>query len=49
MVSCPNVRAYARRRTAEGCTNRKIGRCFKRYIVRQLYRQMWALADCREQ
>jgi transposase len=43
MVSCPTTRAYVQRRTAEGRTKREIRRCLKRYIARQLYRQMWAL------
>jgi hypothetical protein len=34
------TRAYAERRRAEGKTDREIKRCLKRYIARQLYRQL---------
>jgi transposase len=36
----PDTRAYAARRTAEGKTDPEIRRCLKRYITRQLYRQL---------
>ena len=36
----PDTRAYAQRRRAEGKTDREIKRCLKRYIARQLYRQL---------
>ncbi len=36
----PTTRAYAERRHAEGKTNREIRRCLKRYITRQLFRQL---------
>lgn len=36
------TRAYAERRRAEGRTDREIKRCLKRYIARQLYRQLEA-------
>ena len=36
----PATRAYAERRRAEGKTDREIRRCLKRYIARQLYRQL---------
>lgn len=36
----PTTRAYAERRRAEGKTDREIKRCLKRYITRQLYRQL---------
>jgi transposase len=36
----PATRAYADRRRAEGKTEREIKRCLKRYIARQLYRQL---------
>jgi transposase len=36
----PRTRAYAERRRAEGKTDREIKRCLKRYIARQLYRQL---------
>jgi hypothetical protein len=37
---CPRTRAYVAWRTAEGKTTREIRRCFKRYIARELYRQL---------
>jgi transposase len=40
MRSCPRTRAYVIRRTAEGKTTREIRRCLKRYIARELYRQL---------
>jgi transposase len=36
----PDTRAYRDRRRAEGKTDREIKRCLKRYIARQLYRQL---------
>jgi transposase len=36
----PTTRAYAERRRAEGKTGREIRRCLKRYVTRQLYRQL---------
>lgn len=36
----PATRAYAERRRAEGKTDREIRRCLKRYITRQLFRQL---------
>jgi transposase len=36
----PDTRAYAERRRAEGKTDREIKRCLKRYVARQLYRQL---------
>jgi hypothetical protein len=36
----PATQAYAKRRRAEGKTDREIKRCLKRYIARQLYRQL---------
>jgi transposase len=38
----PDTRAYADRRRAQGKTDRDIKRCLKRYIARQLYRQLEA-------
>lgn len=38
----PVTQAYADRRRAEGKTDREIKRCLKRYIARQLYRQLEA-------
>ena len=40
MRSYPRTRAYVARRTAEGKTTRGIRRCLKRYIARELYRQL---------
>jgi transposase len=42
MTTDPTTRAYAERRHAEGKTNREIIRCLKRYIARQLYRELTA-------
>jgi transposase len=36
----PATRAYAERRRSEGKTDREIKRCLKRYVARQLYRQL---------
>jgi transposase len=36
----PTTRAYAERRRAQGKTDREIRRCLKRYVARQLYRQL---------
>lgn len=36
----PNTKAYAARRKAEGKTHHETMRCLKRYIARQLYRQL---------
>jgi len=36
----PATTAYAERRRAEGKTDREIKRCLKRYVARQLYRQL---------
>src|SRR2546430_103198 len=38
--SCPRNRAYDERRIAEGKSAREIRRCLKRYIARELYRQL---------
>jgi transposase len=40
MRSCARTRAYVARRTAEGKTLREIRRCLKRYIAREIYRQL---------
>jgi transposase len=37
---CARTRDYVARRTAEGKTPREIRRCLKRYIARELYRQL---------
>jgi transposase len=39
----PDTIAYVKRRTAEGKTIREIKRCLKRYIARQLFRELEAL------
>lgn len=39
------TRAYAQRRRAEGKTDREIRRCLKRYIARQLFRQLESPLD----
>jgi transposase len=36
----PATHAYAERRRSEGKTDREIKRCLKRYVARQLYRQL---------
>jgi transposase len=38
--SCPKTRTYVDRRTTQGKTPREIRRCLKRYIARELYRQL---------
>ena len=40
MRGCERTRAYVERRTAEGKSPREIRRCLKRYIARELYRQL---------
>lgn len=42
----PETQAYARRRRAEGKTDREIKRCLKRYIARQLFRQLETEPTC---
>lgn len=41
MSSCPRTQDYVRSRTAEGKTKREIMRCLKRYIAREIYRQIF--------
>lgn len=41
----PTTRAYVERRTAEGRTTKEIRRCLKRYLSRQIYRQLNAAAS----
>ncbi|HVU61946.1 MAG TPA: IS110 family transposase [Mycobacteriales bacterium] len=36
----PDTKAYIARRTTQGLTRREIRRCLKRYIARQLYREL---------
>jgi len=40
MRCCERTRRYVQRRRAEGLTDRDIRRCLKRYIARELYRQL---------
>ena len=40
MRSDPTTKAYVARRRAEGKSKREIRRCLKRYIARQLFRQL---------
>ena len=37
---CEQTKAYMERRTTEGRTKNEVIRCLKRYIARQLYRQL---------
>jgi transposase len=39
----PTTKAYVARRLAEGKTTREIKRCLKRYIARQLFRELEAM------
>jgi transposase len=43
MLPDPETRAYAERRTAEGKSRREIRRCLKRFISRQIYRQLQSI------
>jgi len=43
MSNDPATREYVERRTTEGRTRREIRRCLKRYIARQIFRQLHAL------
>jgi transposase len=43
MSNDPATRVYVERRSAEGRTRREIRRCLKRYIARQIVRQLQAL------
>jgi transposase len=43
MATCPRTRTYVARRTAEGRTKKEIIRCLKRYIAREVYRDLIAL------
>ena len=44
MRTDPDTRAYVARRTAKGRTTKEIRRCLKRYLARQIYRQLNAAA-----
>ena len=39
---CPRTRAYAERRTKDGCSKREILRCLRRYIAREVFRTIRA-------
>ena len=39
----PSTKAYVARRLAEGKSVREIKRCLKRYVARQLFRQLQAI------
>ena len=39
----PATKAYAARRYAEGKSVREVKRCLKRYVARQIFRQLEAL------
>ena len=41
----PETNAYVRRRTTEGKSVREIKRCLKRYVARQLFRELEGLAS----
>lgn len=43
MLHDPETRAYVERRTAEGKSRREIRRCLKRFIARQIYRQLQSI------
>ena len=45
MSSHPATRAYADRRSEEGLSKKEIIRCLKRYVAREVYRQLRARAD----
>jgi transposase len=40
MSSHPATRAYADRRSKEGLSKKEIIRCLKRYVAREVYRQL---------
>ena len=47
--SDPNTKAYIQRRTAAGNSNRDATRCLKRYLARNLYRQLQATTQTTRQ
>jgi len=55
MSSCRRTRDYVNKRTAEGKSKREIMRCLKRYVAREIYRQITnpqpapSTADLRQQ
>jgi hypothetical protein len=40
MACDPRTQAYVARRTAEGKTRKKIMRCLKRYVAREIYKAL---------
>jgi transposase len=44
MGSDPATRAYAERRTEEGLSKKEIIRCLKRYVAREVYPHLRAVA-----
>jgi transposase len=40
MSTCTRTKAYVNKRTAEGKSKREIMRCLKRYVAREIYRQI---------
>jgi hypothetical protein len=40
MSTCGRTKSYVSKRTAEGKSKREIIRCLKRYVARELYRQI---------
>ena len=44
MRTDPDTRAYVARRTGQVRTTKEIRRCLKRYLARQIYRQLNAAA-----
>jgi transposase len=40
MASCQRTKGYVAKRTAEGKSKREIMRCLKRYVAREIYRQI---------
>jgi transposase len=41
MSSCPRTKNYVSKRTTEGKSKREIMRCLKRYVSREIYRQIF--------
>lgn len=41
MASCPGTKNYVSKRTTEGKSKREIMRCLKRYVSREIYRQIF--------
>ncbi|MFK4296662.1 transposase [Arthrobacter sp. GAS37] len=41
MASCPRTKNYVSKRTTEGKSKREIMRCLKRYVSREIYRQIF--------